>query len=92
MTWQAEKAQSIGVALSPDHDNAEMPWGDRKGKEKANDDSEGYELQEGVNSAGGYGYPNPVPSHIPSEAPVLNHPGYGRQGQAYPPRFTPPPQ
>ncbi|KAI1146832.1 hypothetical protein F4825DRAFT_176354 [Nemania diffusa] len=91
MAWQAEKAQSIGVALSPDHDNAESPWGDRKGKERANDDAEGYELQEGVNSAGGYGYPDPTPPHIQSEAPVLNHPGYGRQGQAYPPRWTPSP-
>ncbi|KAI1123305.1 hypothetical protein F5Y10DRAFT_252108 [Nemania abortiva] len=91
MTWQAEKAQSIGVALSPDHDEPEFPWGDRKGKEKVNDSSEGYEMQEGVGSAGGYGYPDPVPPHIPNEAPMLNHPGYGRQGQAYPPRFTPSP-
>ncbi|KAI1171939.1 hypothetical protein F4777DRAFT_582400 [Nemania sp. FL0916] len=93
--WPVEKAQSIGLALSPDHDNAESPWGDRKGKEKEvmnNDGMEGYELQEGVNSAGGYGYAAPhMPPHMSSEAPVLNHPGYGRQGQAYPPRQTPSP-
>ncbi|KAI0408033.1 hypothetical protein F4802DRAFT_594480 [Xylaria palmicola] len=90
MAWPAEKARSIGVALSPDHDDddAESPWGgDRKGKEKAHTDAGGvdgygYELQEGVNSAGGYGFPPPPPpSTIRAEAPVLNHPGYGRQGQ-----------
>ncbi|KAJ8113374.1 hypothetical protein ONZ43_g5168 [Nemania bipapillata] len=86
MTWPTEKAQSIGVALSPDHENAESPWSDRKGKERANNDAEGYELQEGVNSAGGYGYPDPMRPPMLSEAPVLNHPGYGRQGQAGPPR------
>ncbi|KAI0913271.1 hypothetical protein F4823DRAFT_577663 [Ustulina deusta] len=91
MAWPAEKAQSIGVALSPDHDNAESPWGDRKGKEKADVSVDGYELQEGVGSAGGYGFPAPPPPQITSTAPVLNHPGYGRQGQAYPPRRTPSP-
>ncbi|KAI0490412.1 hypothetical protein F4859DRAFT_457969 [Xylaria cf. heliscus] len=91
MAWPVEKAQSIGVALSPDHDNAESPWSDRKGKERADVHADGYELQEGVNSAGGYGYPVPPPPPIPFEAPVLNHPGYGRQGQANPPRQTPSP-
>ncbi|KAI0525368.1 hypothetical protein F5B22DRAFT_589600 [Xylaria bambusicola] len=86
--WPIEKAQSIGVALSPDHDHAESPWGDRKGKEKADASVDGYELQEGVNSAGGYGFQVPPPPPIPSTAPVLNHPGYGRQGQA---RRTPSP-
>ncbi|KAI0456797.1 hypothetical protein F5B21DRAFT_466761 [Xylaria acuta] len=91
MAWPAEKAQSIGVALSPDHDNAESPWSDRKGKERADVGADGYELQEGVNSAGGYGFPVPSPPAIPFEAPVLNHPGYGRQGQVSPSRQTPSP-
>ncbi|KAI1310181.1 hypothetical protein F5Y03DRAFT_347174 [Xylaria venustula] len=91
MAWPIEKAQSIGVALSPDHDTAESPWGDRKGKERADTSVDGYELQEGVSSAGGYGFPVPPPPPIPSTAPVLNHPGYGRQGQAFPPRRTPSP-
>ncbi|KAI1354922.1 hypothetical protein F5Y01DRAFT_271681 [Xylaria sp. FL0043] len=91
MNWPIEKAQNIGVALSPDHDIAESPWGDRKGKDKADASVDGYELQEGVNSAGGYGFPVPPPPHMPSTAPVLNHPGYGRQGQVYPPRQTPSP-
>ncbi|KAI1198486.1 hypothetical protein F5X97DRAFT_148106 [Nemania serpens] len=91
MAWPVEKAQSIGLALSPDRDTADSPWSDRKGKEKANAGTEGYELQEGVNSAGGYGHPASAPPHILSEAPVLNHPGYGRQGQASPPRQTPSP-
>ncbi|KAI3321777.1 hypothetical protein HD806DRAFT_146914 [Xylariaceae sp. AK1471] len=81
MPWQVEKAQTIGVALSPDHDSSESPWGDRKGKDKVDTSVDGYKLQEGVNSAGGYGYPIPPPPPIPSEAPMLNHPGYGRQGQ-----------
>ncbi|KAI1113754.1 hypothetical protein F5Y14DRAFT_204621 [Nemania sp. NC0429] len=93
MAWPVEKAQSIGLALSPDRDVVESPWSsDRKGKEKAAGvDTEGYELQEGVNSAGGYGHPAPAPPHVFAEAPVLNHPGYGRQGQASPPRQTPSP-
>ncbi|KAI1429603.1 hypothetical protein F5Y12DRAFT_413087 [Xylaria sp. FL1777] len=91
MAWPIEKAQSIGVALSPDHDKAESPWGDRKGKDKADASVDGYELQEGVSSAGGYGYPVPPPPQIPYTAPVLSHPGYGRQGQVYPPRQTPSP-
>ncbi|TGJ80897.1 hypothetical protein E0Z10_g7858 [Xylaria hypoxylon] len=92
MAWPTEKTQSIGVALSPDHDNADSPWGDRKGKDRADTSVDGYELQEGVSSAGGYGYPVPPPPPIVSEAPMLNHPGYGRQGQAYPLRRTPSPQ
>jgi hypothetical protein len=89
MLWQAEKARTIGVALSPDHDSPESPWGDRKGKDKVGANADGYELQEGVNSAGGYGYSIPPPPAIPSEAPMLNHPGYGRQGQTR--RRTPSP-
>lgn len=85
MVWP-EKAQSIGVALSPDHDKAEAAWGDRKGKEKADTSTDGYELQEGVNSAGGYGFSTPQQPAMPVEAPMLNHPGYGRQGQTYAPR------
>lgn len=84
MAWPVEKAQNIGVALSPDHDNVESPWSDRKGKERADASVDGFELQEGVNSAGGYGYQVPPPPTVPFEAPVLNHPGYGRQGQANP--------
>ncbi|RYC56215.1 hypothetical protein CHU98_g9995 [Xylaria longipes] len=91
MAWPVEKAQSIGVALSPNHDNTESPWSDRKGKERADDSANGFELQEGVNSAGGYGFQVPPPPAIPFEAPVLNHPGYGRQGQANPSRRTPSP-
>ncbi|KAI1813535.1 hypothetical protein GGS20DRAFT_473826 [Poronia punctata] len=81
MTWPVEKARSIGLALSPDHDGSESKWGDRKGKDKADGgaDDDGYELQEGVNSAGGHG--NPTPLKYSGHAPVLNHPGYGRQGQ-----------
>ncbi|GAP93226.1 putative lpxtg-domain-containing protein [Rosellinia necatrix] len=78
MAWPVEKAQSIGVALSPDHDKASSPWGDRKGKERADASVDGYELQEGINSAGGYSSSAPPPPPTSSEAPVLNHPGYGR--------------
>ncbi|KAJ3558868.1 hypothetical protein NPX13_g9628 [Xylaria arbuscula] len=88
--WPVEKAQSIGVALSPDHDHAKSPWGDRKGKERADASLDGYELQEGVSSAGGYGLPVPPPPPIPSTAPMLNHPGYGRQRQPSPPHQAPP--
>ncbi|KAI8633273.1 hypothetical protein F5Y19DRAFT_295047 [Xylariaceae sp. FL1651] len=88
--WPTEKAQSIGVALSPDRDVSEGQWGDRKGKDRVDDSVDGYELQEGVNSAGGHGFPIPPPPPVPSEAPVLGHPGYGRQGQTYPSQRTPP--
>ncbi|KAI1415386.1 hypothetical protein F5Y13DRAFT_8475 [Hypoxylon sp. FL1857] len=77
MVWPAEKPQNnIGVAISPDRDIT-SPWDDKKGKEKAAAENDGYELQEGVNSAGGYGFPIPPP---PSQAPTLGHPGYGRHG------------
>ncbi|KAI0859223.1 hypothetical protein F4860DRAFT_274392 [Xylaria cubensis] len=90
MKWPVEKAQSIGVALSPDHDDAESPWSERKGKERADASADdGFELQEGVNSAGGYGFTVPPPPPTTFEAPVLNHPGYGRQGQANPSQRTP---
>lgn len=77
MPWPIEKAQSIGVALSPDREQSEDHWGDRKGKDKAAREREEYELQEGVNSGGGFGH-GYVPPPPPSKAPVLGHPGYGR--------------
>ncbi|KAI1776296.1 hypothetical protein F4818DRAFT_413609 [Hypoxylon cercidicola] len=91
MAWPAEKAQNIGVAVSPDREVAASspPWDDRKGKEKVVDAGDGYELQEGVNSAGGYGFPIPPPPPLPThQAPVLNHPGYGRHGPAPPSRTS----
>ncbi|KAI5924154.1 hypothetical protein F4810DRAFT_146760 [Camillea tinctor] len=85
--WPVENAvaaaQNIGVAISPDHDGSVTHWGDKKGKEKADLDREGYELQEGVSSAGGYGAPVPIPpppSSLPQQTPMLGHPGYGRYG------------
>ncbi|KAI1138643.1 hypothetical protein F5Y05DRAFT_45708 [Hypoxylon sp. FL0543] len=79
MAWPVEKAHNnIGVAISPDRD-VTSPWDDKKGKEKAALDNDGYELQEGVNSAGGYGYPIPPPPSA-AQAPMLGHPGYGRHG------------
>ncbi|KAI2641513.1 hypothetical protein GGS26DRAFT_585904 [Hypomontagnella submonticulosa] len=80
MAWPVEKNNNIGIAVSPDHD-APSPWGDKKGKEKENMamDNDGYELQEGVNSAGGYGQKTHIPPHA-YNPPLLNHPGYGRNG------------
>ncbi|KAI1376595.1 hypothetical protein F4677DRAFT_82561 [Hypoxylon crocopeplum] len=92
MAWPVEKAHnnSIGVAISPDRDMP-SPWDDKKGKDKMtptttakNDGTavnySAYELQEGVNSPGGYAFPLPPPPPLPTQAPVLNHPGYGRYG------------
>ncbi|RYP78268.1 hypothetical protein DL771_000745 [Monosporascus sp. 5C6A] len=79
--WPVEKAQSIGVAISPDNDGA-LHWttdGKGKGRVGADADAEGYELQEGINSGGGHQCP-PVPGPPPHQAPMLNHPGYGRYG------------
>lgn len=87
--------RNIGVALSPDHNNnndgAGAYWGDSKGKDRDRDrdragddaDHDGYEMQEGVNSGGGHQYPY-VPPPPPHQAPVLNHPGYGRFGTTPP--------
>ncbi|KAI2606537.1 hypothetical protein GGR54DRAFT_436939 [Hypoxylon sp. NC1633] len=79
---------NIGVAISPDREiaaAAASPWGDdKKGKEK---EADGFELQEGVNSAGGYDFPiPPPPPRMPAQAPVLSHPGYGRRGPALQPQ------
>ncbi|KAI1100151.1 hypothetical protein F4804DRAFT_319809 [Jackrogersella minutella] len=82
VAWPVEKSQNIGVAISPDHE-VHSPWDDKKGKDKAAVDNDGYELQEGVNSAGGYGFPIPPPPPL-TAAPTLGHPGYGRYGA--PPR------
>ncbi|KAI1340927.1 hypothetical protein F5Y15DRAFT_422804 [Xylariaceae sp. FL0016] len=75
----------IGVAISPDHEDSENRyWGDRKGKEPMSPEGvnrrerDEYELQEGVNSAGGYNFP--VPPTPTSPPPTLSHPGYGRYG------------
>ncbi|KAI1487284.1 hypothetical protein F5X96DRAFT_650667 [Biscogniauxia mediterranea] len=78
-----EKAQNIGVALSPDTE-ASHPWSDSKGKEKERMDMEreAYEMQEGVNSSDAYGHALHTPPLQAYHPPVLNHPGYGRQGQA----------
>ncbi|OTB18826.1 hypothetical protein K445DRAFT_19435 [Daldinia sp. EC12] len=79
MTWPVEKLHNIGIAISPDRE-AYSPWSDRKGKEKAAaEGNDGYELQEGTNSAGGYENSAPIqPSHA-YNPPILNHPGYGRR-------------
>ncbi|KAH7033506.1 uncharacterized protein B0I36DRAFT_321603 [Microdochium trichocladiopsis] len=82
--WPVEQQQNIGMAVSPDTDDA-VYWGgsagDTKGKRKGSNDE--YELQEGVNSGGGHQYPYvpPPPAH---QAPMLSHPGYGRQGNTPP--------
>ncbi|KAI0596736.1 hypothetical protein F4775DRAFT_584771 [Biscogniauxia sp. FL1348] len=84
-TTPQEKAQNIGVALSPDTEVSHHPWPDNKGKEKekADMDREAYEMQEGVNSSDAYGYALHTPPLQAYYPPVLNHPGYGRhQGQA----------
>ncbi|KAI0377936.1 hypothetical protein F5Y04DRAFT_263085 [Hypomontagnella monticulosa] len=82
MAWPVEKAHNIGLAVSPDSDAA-SPWGDKKGKEKEKEnlptENDGYELQEGVNSAGGYAGGTHIPPHA-YNPPLLNHPGYGRNG------------
>ncbi|KAH9909629.1 hypothetical protein F4778DRAFT_6817 [Xylariomycetidae sp. FL2044] len=90
IAWPVEKAQNIGVALSPDHDESVNHWPEKKGKEKAvanmdpdmGADTDSYELQEGVNSAGGYGFKIPPPPPNPPQAPMLQHPGYGRHGRS----------
>ncbi|CAJ2507523.1 Uu.00g087090.m01.CDS01 [Anthostomella pinea] len=89
-----EKARNVGVALSPDRDASFTHWGDGKGKERADTDqgmmhteSDEYELQEGVNSAGGYAFPLPPPPPLPAQAPTLSHPGLpGRHGPALQPQ------
>ncbi|KAI1505625.1 hypothetical protein F5X99DRAFT_367241 [Biscogniauxia marginata] len=90
LAWPAENAQSIGVAISPDHDASVTHWGDKKGKAKADLDREEYALQETVSSAGGYGasIPHPHPS-LPPQAPMLNHPGYGRYSPSQKPEHIP---
>ncbi|RYO92543.1 hypothetical protein DL762_001577 [Monosporascus cannonballus] len=86
--WPAEKARNIGVAASPDSDGAVYWANDGKGKDRAGTDAdgEGYELQEGINSGGGHQHP-PMPPP-PHQAPVLNHPGYGRYGPPPPASST----
>lgn len=82
VAWPVEKAQSIGVAISPDHDGPDMQWNDRKGKERADlSGTDSYEMQEGINSAGGAGGSVPPAASIYPQAPVLGHPGYGRNGR-----------
>jgi len=85
--WPAEKqqqqhGQEIGVAVSPDHDEV-VYWGDQKGKMRLDGDHDEYELQEGVGSGGGHQQYYPPPPTFP-QAPVLNHPGYGRHGNTPP--------
>lgn len=91
---QQQQLQNIGVALSPDDEGGPGQsqgmtyWGDFKGKDRAvggggDADREGYELQEGINSGGGHQYPY-VPPPPPHQAPMLNHPGYGRHGPTPP--------
>ncbi|RYP70645.1 hypothetical protein DL769_004891 [Monosporascus sp. CRB-8-3] len=94
MAWPLEKGQNIGIALSPDtaYQDADQRWPDAKGKEKDlqreayvrrdayMDSSEGYELQEGVNSGAGSLQPSYVHPEQYQNAPVLSHPGYGRNG------------
>ncbi|KAI0119261.1 hypothetical protein F4814DRAFT_411374 [Daldinia grandis] len=77
MAWPTEKSHNIGIAISPDRE-VYSPWSDKKGKEKViSVGDDGYELQEGVNSTGGY--ENMIqPSHA-YNPPLLNHPGYGRR-------------
>ncbi|KAI0166904.1 hypothetical protein GGR52DRAFT_79464 [Hypoxylon sp. FL1284] len=99
--WPSEKiGQNIGVAISPDREFAASasPWGDEgKGKEKAasfshGGDANGFELQEGVGSPGGYGFPIPPPPPLlPNHAPMLGHPGYGRHGPPRPEEGDVPP-
>lgn len=81
--WPPEKAvQNIGVAISPDHDYHHNWAADSKGKERAASmaGQDEYELQEGVNSAGGYSTNSQIPQLHINSPPVLNHPGYGRHG------------
>ena len=92
---QQQQLQNIGVALSPDDEGVNPGaayWSDAKGKDRAafgsadggaGEDREGYELQEGINSGGGHQYPY-VPPPPPPQAPMLNHPGYGRHGATHP--------
>ncbi|KAH8664183.1 hypothetical protein BX600DRAFT_294339 [Xylariales sp. PMI_506] len=79
VAWPKEQPMNIGMALSPDSEN-NPHWGDHKGKDKVDNpepeiDHESYEMQEGINSAGGYGEYVP---RVQQQAPILGHPGYGR--------------
>ncbi|KAI2643341.1 hypothetical protein GGS21DRAFT_485856 [Xylaria nigripes] len=65
MAWPVEKAATIGVAISPSNDLADMQSSDRKGKERANMSADSYELQEGVHSAGDHTHPGPPPNSLP---------------------------
>ncbi|KAI0205239.1 hypothetical protein F4808DRAFT_411013 [Astrocystis sublimbata] len=87
MAWPVEKAQSIGVALSPDHDDVVSPWSEGKGKERADAGADGFEQQEVVHGGESYGYAPPPPPALSVEAPVLSHPGYGRQRQTPSPPY-----
>ncbi|KAH8205036.1 hypothetical protein TruAng_000759 [Truncatella angustata] len=75
--WPIAATQNIGVALSPDGGQSHHSWGDKKGKDKFQQDEDSYEMQEGINSGGGLNDYVPPP---PPQAPVLSHPGYGRHG------------
>ncbi|KAK7959524.1 uncharacterized protein PG986_004378 [Apiospora aurea] len=96
MGWPAEKAQhqnhnNIGVAISPESEHGHNAfWGDKKGKDKMQQQHDGYEhadayeMQEGVSSAGGYtGHHEPQQhqQYHQNTAPVLEHPGYGRRSR-----------
>ncbi|KXJ93366.1 hypothetical protein Micbo1qcDRAFT_203446 [Microdochium bolleyi] len=81
---QQQTNTAIGVAVSPDTEEAVVYWGgDVKGKQAGRDDE--YEMQEGVNSGGGHQYPYvPPPAAYHQQAPTLGHPGYGRHGNTPP--------
>ncbi|KAL7625225.1 hypothetical protein AAE478_004440 [Parahypoxylon ruwenzoriense] len=82
MGWPQEKGQNIGVAISPNSNEHSYTWSDSKGKDKMDMTADAYEMQEGVNSAGGYGDRQQEQVSHAYNPPLLNHPGYGRHGAA----------
>ncbi|KAK8859313.1 lpxtg-domain-containing protein [Apiospora arundinis] len=93
--WPLEKihsSNSIGVAISPDSEHHNPFWGDKKGKDREQQqhhdglENDAYEMQEGVGSAGGYTHQQQQQQqqhqqYYQNTAPVLEHPGYGRRSR-----------
>ena len=66
--------------MSPEEMYAQH-WGDKKGKDKVPEREEGYEMQP-VDKDSNMSFADRIRMPTDPEAPVLQHPGYGRAGLA----------